>query len=152
MKIFAFLLLLAGCNAVNIKPHSLDKSQIIYADRGGYTMKYAVKDELDKRGYTIKVAKISGYADGEVSDIVISEAPKNARYAIRVQERTPTFLGGPLFFSPIWCAFNGFWWWEFNVSIADQKTGEELLAWTGRGCQNSSIRRLRRLIDELEQK
>ena len=52
--------------------------------------------------------------------------------------------------APIWCIFNGFWWWHFNVSIADNKTGEELLNWSGRGCRNSSIRKLNRYLEKLE--
>ncbi len=51
---------------------------------------------------------------------------------------------------PIWCAFNGFWWWNFNVSITERKTGKEILSWRGRGCQNSSIRKLNSVLNELE--
>ena len=50
----------------------------------------------------------------------------------------------------MWCIFNGFWWWNFNVSIADQKTGEELLTWRGRGCANSSVRLLNKILDDME--
>ena len=37
------------------------------------------------------------------------------------------------------------------MSIADNATGEELLHWTGRGCANSTVRKLNKILDELEQ-
>jgi hypothetical protein len=147
MKKISFIFaagLLAACNVVNIKPHSLDKSQLIYADRGGYSMKFAVKQELEDRGYKITVGKNKGVGSNEDSSWS-NDDPLGAKYVIKVQEKIPDF-------SPLVCLFGGFYWWHFNVSIADQKTGEELLAWTGRGCQGNAIRRLRRLMDKLEQK
>ena len=36
------------------------------------------------------------------------------------------------------------------MSIADNKTGQEILGWAGRGCQNSSLRKLDAALDELE--
>ena len=53
---------------------------------------------------------------------------------------------------PIWCAFNGFWWWRFSLAISDSKSGTEILSWRGRGCQNSSLRKLNDILDELEMK
>ena len=135
--------LLAACNAVNIKQHSLDKTQVFYADRGGYSMKFAVKKELEKRGYKIIVGKAIGSASNEDDFSFENSNTMGAKYVIKVQERKPSF-------SPLFCMFNGWYWWNFNVSIADQNTGEELLAWTGKGCQNPAIRRLRRLVNELE--
>ena len=144
MKKLLIIFLLAACNAVSIKPHSMDKSRIIFADRGGYTMKYAAKDELEKRGYKINVGEYKGGAEGDDVEIDFSSIPKNARYALKVKEKDASF-------SPLICMFGGFYWWRFNVSIADNETGEELLAWTGRGCRNWALRRLRRLVAELEQ-
>jgi hypothetical protein len=138
-----FAVLLSACNAVNIKPRSLDKNQILYADRGGYSMKFAVKKELEDRGYKIKVGKYKGGLETEEFDLDISNLPKDARYVVSVKEKTPSF-------SPVICLFGGFNWWRFTVSIADQKTGEELLAWTGMGCANGALRRLNRLMDKLE--
>ena len=53
-------------------------------------------------------------------------------------------------FRPVWCVLNGFWWWNFNLSVVNQQTGEEILAWTGRGCANSTLRKLDRILDKLE--
>ena len=146
MKIFPiiFALLLPACNAVNVKPNTLDKSQTIYAaDRGGYTMKFAAKQALGERGYKIVVGKAKNTIGGDEFIDLVANDTLNARYILKVNEQAPRF-------SPVICAFNGFWWWRFNVSIADQKTGEELLAWTGRGCANGNLRRLNRIMDELE--
>ena len=51
-------------------------------------------------------------------------------------------------FRPIWCVFNGFWWWRFYVSIVEQQTGDEILTWTGRGCANSTIRKMENILDK----
>ena len=147
MKNFApvfFAAALAGCNSVNIKPGTLDKSETIFADRGGYSMKHALKQELEERGHKVIVGKFVDGASNEEFSWEKSD-PMGARYVVRVQERAPRF-------SPLICLFNGWRWWVFNVSIADQKTGEELLAWTGRGCASANVRRLRRLMDEVEKK
>ena len=48
--------------------------------------------------------------------------------------------------------FNGFWWWNFNLSITNKNTGTEILSWRGRGCANSSLRKLNDILDELEMK
>jgi hypothetical protein len=122
----------------------LDKTQLFYADRGGYSMKIAVKKELEERGYKITVGKRATSIQGEDDLSFENSDTMNAKYIIKVQEAKPSF-------SPIICVFNGFYWWNFNVSIADQKTGQELLAWAGKGCANASLRRLRHLMDKLEQ-
>ncbi len=143
------LFLLGACNFVNLKPGTMDKNQIIYADRGGYSMKHHVKDVLENRGYHVVVGKqkSSGefnITDGNISSIgVDTNDTMGARYIIRVNERSETFM-------PIWCVFNGAWWWRFNVSITDNKTGQEILDWSGRGCRNSSLRKLDRYLDKLE--
>ncbi len=143
------ILLLTACNSVYVKPDSLDKSATIYAQRGGYTMKRSIKESLEKRGYNVVVGKLktSTYVDGEETegDIERNEIPSGVRYIVKTAERREKFF-------PFWCPFNGFWWWNFNVSIADQKTGDEIMTWRGRGCANSSIRKLNAILDELEQK
>ena len=127
----------------------MDKSQIIYAQRGGYTMRRSIKEALEQRGYNVVAGKLksSTYLDGEnfEGDIERNEIPHNVRYIVKVAERREKF-------NPFWCAFNGFWWWNFNVSIADQKTGDEIVSWRGRGCANSSLRKLNAILDELEKK
>lgn len=128
----------------------MEKDALVYAKRGGYSIKRAIKERLEDRGYGVTVGtlrasgSISG--DGEILENINMNSvriPSNVKYAIIVEERREIF-------APVWCFFNGYWWWNFNVSIADQKTGEELLAWSGRGCANSTLRRLDRVLDELE--
>ena len=149
MKRFLILSLLAltACNSVYVKPDSLDKKQVVYATRGGYGMRRSIKEALENRGYNVVVGKMknSAYFGGEetTGDVETNEIPRNARYVIKTAERREKF-------NPFWCPFNGFWWWNFNVSIADQKTGEELLSWRGRGCANSSVRKLNAILDQME--
>lgn len=139
----------AACNSMYIKPDTLDKNNVIYVDRGGYQLQHFMKTSLEKRGYNVTVGyKKSSVgttyiaSDDSASIISTSDIGK-ARYIVQVEERTPTF-------SPFWCPFNGFWWWRFNVSIADNKTGQEIFGWTGRGCANSSLRKLDAALDKLE--
>ena len=139
--------MLAACNSVYVKPQSLDKTQIIYAQRGGYAMKRSIKETLEKRGYNVVVGKLKNNTNlgGENydGDIERNEIPHNARYIVKVAERREKF-------NPFWCPLNGFWWWNFNVSIADQKTGTEIMTWRGRGCARSSLQKLNAILDELE--
>ncbi len=142
---------LAGCNSITVTPNTMEPGKIVYATRGGYTMQRSIKNELTKRGYNVVVGRATGESDRSYDDDdykMSSESyrvPANARYYVKVKERRE-------FIRPIWCAFTGFWWWNFNVSIADQKTGTELMTWRGRGCADSSVRKLRRALDELEKK
>ena len=144
---FVVLAGLCGCNSVYVKPNTLDTSEVFYADRGGYSMRRSIKESMESRGYKIVVGKATSNEnmnDGASSiDVDKTMIPNNARYIVKVSERSETFR-------PVWCALNGFWWWNFNVSIADQETGEELLTWRGRGCTNSSIRLLNRILDDME--
>lgn len=142
------LVALTACNSVYVKPNTLDTNGVFYADRGGYSMRRSIKESMELRGYRVVVgeAKISkewtdaeGYAELDTTSI-----PNGVKYIIKVKEREESFC-------PIWCVFNGFWWWNFNVSIADQETGNELLTWRGRGCANSSVRLLNRILDDMEQ-
>ena len=151
MRNFLFLVCglvaLGGCNSVYVKPNTLDPDEVFYADRGGYSMRRSAKEAMESRGYKVVVGKAKSstdLADNSTSiDVDTSSVPNEARYIIKVKEREETFR-------PIWCALNGFWWWNFNISIADQETGDELLTWRGRGCANSSIRLLNRILDDME--
>ena len=138
---------LSACNSVYVKPDSLDKTKVVYASRGGYGMKRSFKEALEKRGYKVIVGKLKSNSSfgGEDFDCDVerSEIPYNARYIVKIAERKEKF-------NPFWCPFNGFWWWNFNVSIADQKTGMEILSWRGRGCANSSVRKLNTILDKME--
>lgn len=147
LPLFCALGLLSACNSVYMKPNTLDTSKVFYADRGGYSMRRSVKEAMESRGYKIVVGKAKTTkewtdAEGD-SEIDTTNIPNNTKYIIKAKERREVFR-------PFWCALNGFWWWNFNVSIADQETGEELLTWRGRGCANSSIRLLNRILDDME--
>ncbi|MCM1294292.1 MAG: hypothetical protein NC311_01890 [Muribaculaceae bacterium] len=138
--------ILTGCNSVYVKPNTLNKNDVIYADRGGYTMRRGIKQQMENRGYNVVVGRAKHERDGDGDrdiDMNKSTIPNDAKYIIKVDERQETFR-------PIWCVFNGFWWWNFNVSIADQTTGQEIMSWRGRGCENSSLRKLDKILDKLE--
>ena len=142
-------LFLSACNSVYLKPETLDKTDVIYVDRGGYQMQHAIKQKLEERGYNVTV----GYkksstgttyiSSDDVESIISASDVGRARYIIQISEKSPRI-------APIWCVFNGFWWWRFNISIADNKTGQEILGWSGRACQNSSLRMLDNMLDQLE--
>lgn len=141
------LVVLTACNSVYMKPGTLDTDEVFYADRGGYSMRRSIKEAMESRGYKVVVGKASSNEnvhDGASSiDVDKNIIPNDVRYIIKTSEREEKF-------HPMWCVFNGFWWWNFNVSIADQKTGEELLTWRGRGCANSSVRLLNKILDDME--
>lgn len=143
------ILLLSACNSVYVKPNSMDKSYVVYSTRGGYGMRRSIKETLENRGYTVIVGKLknnTSFGGEDVSgDVETDEIPRNARYVVKTAERKEKF-------NPFWCPFNGFWWWNFNVSIADQKTGAEIMTWRGRGCARSSIQKLNAILDDLEKK
>lgn len=142
------LCFLTACNSVYVKPDTIDPTQTFYADRGGYSMRKSIKQKLEERGYNVVVGKAQGsrdFTDNTDNDIEInySSVPSDARYIVKVTERRERI-------APIWCVFNGFWWWNFNMSIADQQTGEELMTWRGRACQNSALRMLDDILDDME--
>lgn len=145
--VFASATILTACNSIVLKPGTLTPGETVYADRGGFTMRRTVKTELEKRGYKIVVGKVRNtrqFVEGnEYYELESNEVPTDTKYYVKVSERSEKFR-------PIWCAFNGIWWWNFNISIADQQTGEELLSWRGRGCADSSVRLLRRTLNKLE--
>ncbi|MFQ6703842.1 MAG: hypothetical protein ACLRFP_02040, partial [Alphaproteobacteria bacterium] len=119
MRNFLFLVCglvaLGGCNSVYMKPNTLDVNQVFYADRGGYSMRRSIKESMESRGYKVVVGKATSNEnmnDGASSiDVDKNIVPNNARYIVKVSERSETFR-------PVWCALNGFWWWNFNISIA----------------------------------
>ena len=146
MRIFIFITLclsLAGCNSVYMKPGTLNKSELVYAPRAGFSMARSIKQTMEERGYNVSVGRLTRVS--EVSGAETYQIPNGARYAINVKERRE-------FLRPIWCMFNGFWWWNFNVSIIDRANNNEILTWRGRGCANSSLRKLNKILDELEMK
>lgn len=151
MRIFytsmVLLLMLGGCNSVYFKPHSLDTTQTFYARRGGYSMRRSVKEQMNERGYRVIVGKATNTTEFDDNstgiELETDTVPKQAKYIVHVREREEKLR-------PVWCMFNGFWWWNFSISIADQQTGAELLTWRGRGCANSSLRLLDRILDEME--
>ena len=133
--------MLVACNSIYLKPGTLDKTALIYTPRAGYSMQRSIKKVMDERGYDVSVGMLK-----RVSEVSGSEAyaiPKDAVYAVNVKERNEILR-------PIWCAFNGFWWWNFNVSIIDRTNNNEILSWRGRGCANSSLRLLNEIFDKLE--
>lgn len=148
MRVFiSFLLIfvLSGCNSIYMKPHTLDTTQTIFAFPGGYSMKRSIKENMDERGYNLDVGILKRSKDADAFDEndQTFDIPHNVRYIVNVKERSEILR-------PIWCVFNGFWWWNFNISITDKATHQEILSWRGRGCQNSSIRKLNAVLDELE--
>ena len=137
---------LTACNHVHMKPGTLDKSYDIYTTRGGYNMRSATKETLEKRGHTVKIGKIkstNNIIETDFGDYERFAIPANAQYLLTVSEREEKFR-------PLWCALNGFWWWNFNVSLVDQQSGEEILMWRGRGCANSTLRKLNKILEKLE--
>ena len=150
MKRFLLLtiLFLTACNSVYIKPNAhIDKTKQFFATRGGYGMRRSIKEAMESRGYNVIVGRSASTSHMVDSDIYYTSDSKDkaikADYIVKVYERREKF-------NPFWCPFNGFWWWNFNVSIADQKTGTEIMSWRGRGCANSSLRKLNTILDELE--
>ena len=136
-------LCLTGCNSIYLKPGTLDKNSVIYTPRGGYSMQRSIKQVMDERGYKTHVGKLKSEGIFGSNDTEVFVLPNNARYSVQVKEREEILR-------PIWCMFNGFWWWNFSISITDKRTGTEILSWRGRGCQNSSLRKLNDALDELE--
>lgn len=144
MRIFILAVLslfLTSCNTAYVKQNTLDTNATIYAPRGGYGMAKSIKETMEQRGYKVSTGKLKRIS--ETNDKEIYEIPEDSKYSVKVSERAETLR-------PIWCVFNGFWWWNFNVSIIDRTNNDEILSWRGRGCANSSIKRLNKLLDKLE--
>ena len=149
LMLFMMIGMLGACNHVHMKPGTLDKDEVFYVDSGGNLMQLGVKQLMTERGYNLtvghkKASVSSTYITAEGTDSKISESEiGKAKYIVFISESVNKFR-------PIWCSLNGFWWLRFNISIADNSTGEELLHWTGRGCANSSLRKLDKILDNLE--
>lgn len=150
-----FGLTLGACNTIDMKPHSLDSTKKVYVDTNGETMRYYLKDEMEKRGYQVTVghkhtvqnttANFSGDKEGHIltSDI------GNARYVATVNEYDVGQYMNILGRFPV-CVFNGWKWVDFNVSIADNETGEEILYWSGMGCKETVKSNLIDVLDKLQ--
>ena len=144
VPMFALLCLsLGGCNSIYMKPGTLDTDKLIYTPRGGETMQRSLKEIFAERGYKTHVGQLTSVRERTSSDLEIYSQSKNIRYSVIIDEK-------PAILRPIWCAFNGFWWWRFSLAISDRKTGTEIMSWRGRGCANSSLRKLNDILDELE--
>ena len=146
MRLFVLFLLclfMYGCNSIYLKPNTLDTNALIYTPRGGYSMQRSIKQVMDERGYKTHVGRLRLEKQSDELDFQTFEIPNNVKYVVYVRERKEILR-------PIWCIFNGFWWWNFNASITDKTTGKEILSWRGRGCQNSSLRKLNEVLYQLE--
>lgn len=148
MKQYLFVALciifgLIGCNRVSMTQNVMQPGTVVYAERGGFSMRYSVKEALEKRGYDIVVGTVESSVESDGVERDKNIVANNIRYIVKVSERSEKFR-------PVWCVLNGFWWWNFSVSISDQTNGHEILAWHGRGCSNSSIRMFNRIMDKLE--
>ncbi|MFQ6739616.1 MAG: hypothetical protein ACLRFJ_03040 [Alphaproteobacteria bacterium] len=149
------LVALSACNTVAVKPHSLNTNDKIYIDTNGETMRYYMKEEMTKRGYNVTVGQKTtvqnstlndhGDKDGRVSTTTLN----GARYVATVNEYDVGDYMRILGRFPV-CVFNGWKWVDFNVSIADNKTGEEILYWSGMGCKNNVKNHLKEILDKLE--
>ena len=139
---------MTACNSVYVKPNSLEPGATIYTRYGGYSMRRSIKRSLEERGFDVQVHAPRTTKEDIVEEEEISHfsvpIPTDAKYIIKVSERNE-------YLNPL-CAFTGFWWWNFNVSISEQQTGHEILAWRGRGCADSSVRRLNRILNTMEAK
>lgn len=146
MRVFVLILIclcMAGCNSIYMKPGTLDTNAMIYTPRGGETIKRSIKQIFDERGYKTHVGRLTSVTEGDSSDHEIYSKSKNVKYSVIINEKSSILR-------PVWCLFNGFWWWRFDLAISDRETGTEILSWRGRGCQNSSLRKLNEVLDELE--
>lgn len=148
MRMFPILfvpLIFAGCTHLTMTPNSLDPDAVIYIERGGHQMLPIVKDVLEKRGYNVTVGEkrrtvALTYIESESAESVMTE---RVRYVVQVKERKE-------FFAPIPCLLHGLWWWKYDVSIADNKTGTEILNWSSRSCAGRAETRLNNYLDKLE--
>lgn len=148
MRVFPILfvsLVFAGCTHLTMTPNTLDTDAIIYVDRGGHQMLPIVKDVLTKRGYNVTVGEKRRTAG---TTYIESSAPESvmrdrARYVVSVKERRELF-------APIPCLFHGLWWWKYDVSISDNKTGTEILNWSSRNCAGLAEWRFNNYLDKLE--
>lgn len=136
-------LFLCGCNSVYYVPGSLEPDATVYARPGGYSMQRSVKLAMEENNHHVIIGKYKKSSNGGTTETY--ELPKDVRYYVRVRERKE-------FLRPIWCMFNGFWWWNFEMTIQDRETSSEILSWRGRGCANSSLRKLKQILQDMKSK
>lgn len=137
------ILLVSACNSVYMKPATMEPKTIVHVDPAGTGVERSIKEVLEKRGYDVRIGKQRKIGNSNLTSSDVVELPAKTRYIVRAGYSNESFM-------PVWCAFNGFWWWRFSLSITDQKDGKEILSWRGRGCQNSSLRKLDDILDKLE--
>nr|MBQ0090988.1 hypothetical protein [Candidatus Enterousia merdequi] len=106
------------------------------------------------RGYNVTVGKKTqvnkvDYAFNEANAAVSTTSTDGARYVATINEYPNTEYMIVLSRFPL-CMFNGWSWWDFSLSIADNQTGKEILNWSGMGCKGTVKSDLKRLLDELE--
>jgi len=148
------LLSLAACNNMAIRPHSLDKTEKVYVDTNGERIRMALKNELETRGYNVTVGTKTqveniNYVSKEPNAAISTTKINGARYVATVHEYPVNQYMIVLGRFPV-CTFNGWTWWDFSVSIADNQTGKEILNWSGMGCKGTVLNQLKDVIDELE--
>lgn len=137
-------MLLTSCTNLMIKPDSINpRNRTIYTQRGGDGMLYRAKTILADRGWDLKVGKAKGDINSDGLDIESVKIDSNTHYYMKVKRYK-------LWFVPLYCMFNGGEFWVYNVSIANNQTGEELLIWDDYGCADSSAKRFNELLDILE--
>lgn len=147
--IFIAILLLTSCNSIYVKQNTLPPHSLIYVERGGEHIQHEIKHVLEQRGHTVTVGHKKSTAGStyvtplNTNSVISDNDLERVRYIVTINESGNVFR-------PIWCALNGFWWWRFNVSISDNVTGQEILAWRGRGCANSTISMLNKTLNKLE--
>lgn len=144
-RLFVILVvfLVSACNSVYMKPGTMKPNSVIHVDPAGVGFERNIKEALEKRNYDVRIGKQRRIGNGNLTSSDVVELPAQTRYIVRAGYSQESFW-------PIWCVFNGFWWWRFSLSITDQRDGKEILSWRGRGCQNSTMRKLDEILDKLE--
>ncbi len=132
-----------GCTSLSVKPQTMDKkdNNIVYSQRGGEGMRHRAKSILEQRGWDVRVGKVKNDTQGDRIEILTQDVG-NVHYYVWVREDVR--------WAPITCLFAGAEMWSFTVSIADNKTGDEILNWDSWGCANTSAARFEKLLDKLE--
>ena len=152
MRTFLILfvaILVAGCSHLSMVPNTLDSDAVIYVDRGGHQMLPIVKDVLTKRGYKVTVGtkhssiRTINNESGDTDSVISESTIGRARYVVTVRERNQLFLPFP-------CTIHGMWWIKYDVSIADNQTGTEILNWSSRNCAGLAEWRFKSHLDKLE--
>lgn len=142
-------IIMAGCTYVRVKPNTLDRSEVIYVERGGHQMLMATKDILESRGYNVTVGEKRAtvgptFIESKNPDSIMARASDNhARYVVDVNERRDFWLAFP-------CLFHGMWWWSYDLSVSDNKTGDEILNMTTRGCAAWTEGRFKKYLNQIE--